>query len=25
VHSAAAGTPIANNYVSMFAHDHTEN
>jgi hypothetical protein len=25
VHSAAAGTPIANNYTGMFAHDHTEN
>lgn len=25
VHSAAGGTPIANNYTSMFVHDHTEN
>lgn len=25
VHSAAAGTPIANNYTAMFTHDHTEN
>lgn len=25
VHSAAAGSPVANNYVSMFSHDHTEN
>lgn len=25
VHSAAAGTAIANNYTSMFSHDHTEN
>ncbi|MBL7701612.1 MAG: hypothetical protein JNM14_05145 [Ferruginibacter sp.] len=25
IHSAAAGTPVANNYTSMFAHDHTEN
>lgn len=25
VHSAAAGVPIADNYTSMFRHDHTEN
>lgn len=25
IHSPALGTPIANNYTSMFAHDHTEN
>lgn len=25
IHSAAAGTPVANNYVNMFTHDHTEN
>jgi hypothetical protein len=25
VHSAAAGTAICNNYVSMISHDHTEN
>ena len=25
VHSAAAGTPIATNYTTMFTHDHTEN
>lgn len=25
VHSSAAGTPLANNYVNMINHDHTEN
>jgi len=25
IHSAAAGTPVANNYTNMFTHDHTEN
>ena len=25
VHSAAAGTPVANNYANMINHDHTEN
>lgn len=25
VHSAAAGTPMANNYANMVSHDHTEN
>ena len=25
VHSIAPGTPVANNYVSMFTHEHTEN
>lgn len=25
VHSAAAGTPMANNYANMISHDHTEN
>lgn len=25
IHSAVAGVPVANNYVSMFRHDHTEN
>ena len=25
IHSIAPGTPLANNYVSMFRHDHTEN
>lgn len=25
IHSAPGGTPIANNYISMFTHDHTEN
>jgi hypothetical protein len=25
VHSAAAGTAVANNYTAMFSHDHTEN
>ncbi len=25
IHSAAAGTPVCNNYVNMFSHDHTEN
>ena len=25
IHSALAGVPVANNYVSMFRHDHTEN
>lgn len=25
IHSAAAGTPVANNYINMIRHDHTEN